>query len=184
MGQLLVVLIGLGPLLTASHDFTEGLAFGMASLVVLCLSNLYAATLGRLLPQRGRAAALLVLIGALVTAIDLLFQAHWQPPDRNLALFMPLILTNCLILERAEHWAAHPAAHPAIWSAVSRALLDGLRHGVIFVLLLAGFGALRAALAPSLGIAVAPAGLLFLLAGLLALHQLATRRINTNRYST
>lgn len=178
MGQLLVVLIGLGPLLVASHDFTEGLAFGMASLMVLCLSNLYAATLGRLLPQRGRAAALLMLIGALVTATDLLFQAHWQQPDRNLALFMPLILTNCLILERAEHWAAHPV----VWSAVGRALLDGLRHGVIFVLLLAGFGALRAALAPSLGIAVAPAGLLFLLAGLLALHQLATRRTMTNRY--
>lgn len=170
--RLLATLTGLGPLLAAAHDLAGGLALGLASFAVLCLCNLYAATAGRLLPPRQRPAALLVLVGALVTAADLGFQAWWPPRDGTLLLFVPLIITNGVILDSAGQWADQSAT----WPAVGHALSDSLRHGVAFVLLLAGWGALRAALAPSLGIALTPAGLLFLLAGLLAVSQLLSHR--------
>lgn len=173
--QLLAALIGLGPLLVASRNFSEGLALGVASFAVLCLGNLLAATVGRLLPARGRTAALLMLIGALVTAVDLGFQAWWPWPDRNLLLFVPLILTNGLLADRAGQWATAPEIVPT----VGRALLDALRLGLVFIMLLAGIGALRATLAPSLGIALSPAGLLLLLAGLLATVNHASHRFNS-----
>lgn len=159
----LASLLGLGPLLAASRSFATGLALGLASLAVLCAGNVLAAVLGRSIPPKLRLPAFLLLIAALVTAVDLLFQARWFDLHGQVALFVPLIVTNCLIVARAEA----VAAGPGWWQA----LLDGLGHGAGFTLLLAGLGALRALLAPGLLIATLPAGALFLLAALVALHQ-------------
>lgn len=159
----IVGLAGLFPLLAASQSFATGLALGIASLAVLCASNVLVAGLAGSIPSRLRAPAFLVLIAALVTAVDLLFQAHWFVLYGEVGLFVPLIVTNGLIVARAEA----VAAHRGWW----RALLDGLAYGAGFTVLLSGLGAVRELLAPALLVAALPSGALFLLAALLALRQ-------------
>jgi electron transport complex protein RnfE len=160
----LAALIGLCPLLAVSRTFDAGLALGLASLAVLCVSNVLVSALGRRLHPRVRLPAFLLLIAALVTAVDLLFQAYWFDLHGEVGLFVPLIVTNCLILARAESFATRNRVWPAF--------LDGLGYGLGFTLLLAGLGALRELLTPGLPVAALPAGALFLLAGLVALRQL------------
>jgi electron transport complex protein RnfE len=164
----LSALIGLCPLLGVSTSFTAGLSLGLASLAVLCSSNLLVSALAALIGPRFRFAAFLLLIAALVTAVDLLFEAGWFELYGQVGLFVPLIVTNCLILMRAESFAAHHGLWPA--------LLDGLGYGLGFTALLAGLGALRELLAPGLLVAALPAGAFFLLAALIALRQLWFRR--------
>jgi electron transport complex protein RnfE len=165
----LASLIGLCPLLAVSRRLATGLALGIASLAVITASNVLVSALGRRLPPRVRLPAFLLLIAGLVTAVDLLFQAHWYDLYAEVGLFVPLIVTNCLILARAESFAAS--------NGVWRAFLDGLGYGLGFTLLLTGLGALREFLAPGLPVADLPAGALFLLAGLVALRQLWFRRL-------
>ena len=165
----LAALIGLCPLLGASTSFTTGLSLGLASLAVLCSSNVLVAALGPSIPSRWRLAAFLFLIAALVTAVDLVFQAGWFELYGRVGLFVPLIVTNCLILTRAESFAVHQGPWPA--------LLDGLGYGLGFTALLSGLGALRGLLATGLLVAALPAGAFFLLAGLIALRRIwLTRR--------
>ncbi len=164
----LASLIGLCPLLAVSRSLAAGLALGVASLAVITASNVLVSALGRRLHPRVRLPAFLLLIAGLVTAVDLLFQAYWFDLHGEVGLFVPLIVTNCLILARAESFAAS--------NGVWRAFLDGIGYGLGFMLLLTGFGALRELLAPSLLIADLPAGALLLLAGLVALRQLWFRR--------
>lgn len=164
----IVGLAGLFPLLAASQSLATGLALGIASLAVLCASNVLVAGLAGSIPSRFRVPAFLVLIAALVTAVDLLFQAHWFVLYGEVGLFVPLIVTNGLILARAES----VAARRGWWQA----LRDGLGHGAGFTLLLGGLGGLRELLAPLLPVAALPAGVLFLLAALFALRQGWLRR--------
>ncbi|MBL8200426.1 MAG: electron transport complex subunit RsxE [Chromatiales bacterium] len=159
----LASLIGLCPLLAASRTLATGVALGLASLAVLCASNVLVAAVGHGVPPRFRSAAFLLLIAALVSAVDLLFQARWFDLYGQVGLFVPLIVTNCLILGRAEAFAVHQGPWPA--------LLDGLGYGAGFTLLLGGLGALRELLAPVLLVAALPAGAFFLLAALVALRQ-------------
>lgn len=158
----LASLIGLCPLLGASTTFTAGVALGLASLAVLCTSNGLLALLGSGIPQRLRSSAALLLIAALVTAVDLLFQARWFDLHGQVGLFVPLIVTNCFILGQAES-AAHRGIGPA--------LVGGLAHGAGFTLLLGALGGLRQALAPGLVIATLPPGAFFLLAAFVAVRQ-------------
>ena len=164
----LAALIGICPLLAVSTTFAAGLALGIASLVVLCSSSGLVSVLAPWIAPRVRLAAFLLLIAALVTAVDLLFAAGWFDLYGRVGLFVPLIVTNCLILGRAESFAAHHG----LW----RALLDGLGTGLAFTGLLGGLGALRELLAPGLLVAALPAGAFFLLAALVALRQLWFRR--------
>ena len=164
----LAALIGLCPLLAVSTSFAAGLALGLASLAVLCSSNMLISALAPWITPRFRLPAFLLLIGALVTAVDLLFEARWFDLYGQVGLFVPLIVTNCLILARGESFAAHHGVWPAF--------LDGLGYGLGFIALLAGLGALREALAPGLLVAALPAGAFVLLAALVALRQLVVRR--------
>ena len=164
----LAALIGICPLLAASTTFASGLALGVASLVVLCSSNVLVSAVAPWIAPRVRLAAFLLLIAALVTAVDLLFAAGWFELYGQVGLFVPLIVTNCLILARAESFAAHHG----VW----RSLLDGLGTGLGFTALLGGLGALRELLAPGLLVAALPAGAFFLLAALVAFRQLWLRQ--------
>jgi len=167
----LASLIGLCPLLAVSRRLATGLALGIASLAVITASNVLVSALGRRLHPRVRLPAFLLLIAGLVTAVDLLFRAYWFDLHGEVGLFVPLIVTNCMILARAESFAAS--------NGVWHAFLDGLGYGLGFTLLLAGLGALRELLAPGLLVAGLPTGALFLLAGLVAVRQLWLRRLAT-----
>jgi electron transport complex protein RnfE len=131
----LVQLLGLCPLLAVSGTLGSGLGLGLATLAVLAVSNLAASLVGRLLPAEIRIAVFVLVIAALVTAVELALAA-WVPAlHATLGIFLPLIVTNCLLLARAEAFASRQP--PGL------ALLDGVAMGTGFLLVLVALGALR-----------------------------------------
>lgn len=131
----LAQLLGLCPLLAVSRTLVTGLALGIASVLVLCASNLLISLLRRYLDPRVRLPAMVLIIAGLVTAVDLVFKAHWFDLYAQVGLFVALIVTNCVILARAEGFASRHGP--------GYALIDGLAHGLGFLLVLGGLGALR-----------------------------------------
>ncbi len=131
----LVQLLGLCPLLAVSTSLGSGLGLGLATLAVLATSNCAAALVGRHLPREIRIAVFVLLIASLVTAVELALAA-WVPGlHAALGIFLPLIVTNCLLLARAEAFASREPLH--------HALLDGLAMGGGFLGVLLLLGGLR-----------------------------------------
>jgi electron transport complex protein RnfE len=131
----LVQLLGLCPLLAVSTSLGSGLGLGLATLAVLAASNVAAALVGRFLPPEIRIAVFVLLIASLVTAMELALAAWIPGLHAALGIFLPLIVTNCLLLARAEAFASRQPAHLA--------LLDGVAMGAGFLLVLATLGAVR-----------------------------------------
>jgi electron transport complex protein RnfE len=131
----LVQLLGLCPLLAVSTSLGSGLGLGLATLAVLTASNGLASLAGRFLPDEVRIAVFVVLIASLVTAVELALAA-WVPGlHAALGIFLPLIVTNCLLLARAEAFASRVS--PGL------ALLDGFAMGAGFTLVLVALGSVR-----------------------------------------
>ena len=97
----LVQLLGLCPLLAVSTSPGSGLGLGLATLDVLVASNGAAALVGRHLPGQVRIAVFVLLIASLVTAVELSLAAWIPGLHAALGIFLPLIVTNCLLLARA-----------------------------------------------------------------------------------
>jgi len=131
----LVQMLGLCPLLAVSTSLGNGLGLGLATLGVLVASNLGAALVGRFLPPEIRIAVFVLLIAALVTAVELALAAWLPGLHAALGIFLPLIVTNCLLLARAEAFASR--------QPVGHALLDGLAMGTGFLLVLIALGSVR-----------------------------------------
>jgi len=131
----LVVLLGLCPLLAVSGTVINGLGLGLATTLTLAASNLSVSLLRGLLRPEIRIPAFVLIIASVVTAIELLMQAWLHDLYRVLGIFIPLIVTNCAIIGRAEAFASRnrPLA----------ALVDGLATGLGFCLALVLLGALR-----------------------------------------
>lgn len=130
----LVQLLGLCPLLAVSNTAVNGLGLGLATLFVLVLSNLAVSGVRRWLADEIRIPAFVLVIATLVTVVDLLTRAYFPGLAVTLGIFVPLIVTNCTILARAEALASR--------SGPVDALIDGLAQGLGFaaVLLLLGAG--------------------------------------------
>ena len=128
-------LLGLCPLLAVTTTLANGLALGLATLGVVTLSNLAVSLLRRGIHPAVRLPVFVLIIAALVTAVDLLMNAYFHSMHRTLGLFVPLIVTNCAIIGRAEAFASR--------QPVPLAVLDGLAHGAGFALILVVLGALR-----------------------------------------
>ncbi|PIQ37543.1 MAG: electron transport complex subunit RsxE [Lysobacterales bacterium CG17_big_fil_post_rev_8_21_14_2_50_64_11] len=128
----LVQLLGLCPLLAVSNNAVNALGLGLASLLALTLTNTVVAGLRRLSRRDVRIPAFVTIIAAVVTAIELSLRAWLPELYQVLGLFVPLIVTNCAIMGRAEAFAARH--DPA------RAALDGFAFGLgfLWVLLLIG----------------------------------------------
>jgi electron transport complex protein RnfE len=161
-------LLGLCPLLAVSRTLITGLALGIATLLVVCATNALVSLTRRWIDARVRLPALVLIIAAFVTSIDLLFKAYWFELYGEIGLFIPLIVTNCVILSRAEAFASRNPLLPA--------LLDGLGHGLGFLLVLAVLGAAREVVGSGLLIASLPPGGFFALAGLIALRNFIQHR--------
>jgi len=131
----LVVLLGLCPLLAVSNTVVNALGLGLATVLVLGLSNLTVSLARGLLRPEIRIPAYVLIIASLVTVIQLLMQAWLYDLYRVLGIFIPLIVTNCAIIGRAEAFAARNRALPS--------LVDGLATGLGFCLALVALGALR-----------------------------------------
>ena len=130
-----VQLLGLCPLLAVSTSVANALGLGIATLAVLLASNALAALAGPRLPREVRLAVFVLIIAAAVTTVELSMAAWWPGLHASLGIFLPLIVTNCLVLARAESFASR--------EPLSRALLDGLAMGLGFLFALLLLGATR-----------------------------------------
>ena len=131
----LVQLLGLCPLLAVSNSLINGLGLGIATIVVLCASNLIVSLARNYLRDEIRIPVFVLLIASLVTVIELVMNAWFHELYRVLGIFVPLIVTNCAIIGRAEAFASRNPPLPS--------LLDGLAMGGGFAATLVILGALR-----------------------------------------
>jgi len=131
----LVQMLGLCPLMAVTTTTINGFALGLGTLAVLVCSNLLISASRHWLRDPVRLPACVLLIAALVTAVDLLTQGFLPELYRVLGLFIPLIITNCAILGRAETCARH--------HGLATAGLDGLSYGLGFLAVLTVLGAFR-----------------------------------------
>lgn len=122
----LVQLLGLCPLLAVSTSAGSALGLGIATLAVLVASSLLASLLGRWLLPEIRLAVFVLTIAGLVTAVELALAAWWPGLHDTLGIFLPLIVTNCLVLARAESFASRQPLRPAVVDAVAMGLGFGL----------------------------------------------------------
>ncbi|MBA3564245.1 MAG: electron transport complex subunit E [Gammaproteobacteria bacterium] len=131
----LVQLLGLCPLLAVSTSFIYGLGLGLATTAVLLGSNIAVSSIRRIVPREIRIPAFVMIIASLVTAVELLTNAYLHELYRILGIFIPLIVTNCAIIGRAEAFASRNGIVPSA--------LDGLMTGLGFTLALVLLGSLR-----------------------------------------
>jgi electron transport complex protein RnfE len=130
-----VQLLGMCPTLATSTSLLNALGMGAAATFVLICSNLVISLLRKLIPQKIRIAAYIVIIAGFVTMIDLLMQAFVPALSNSLGLFIPLIVVNCIILARAESFASKNKPLPSA--------LDGLTMGIGFTIALSCVAAVR-----------------------------------------
>ena len=102
----LVKLLGLCPLLAVSNTTTNALALGLATTMTLLVSNTCVSLLRAYLMQAIRLPIYVLIIASTVTSIELLMQAWLPALHTSLGIFLPLIVTNCLIIGRAEAFAS------------------------------------------------------------------------------
>ena len=131
----LVQLLGLCPLLAVTTTFINGLGLGMATLIVLAVSNALVSATRRWIRQEIRIPIYVLIIASLVTCIELIFKAWFPALDRSLGIFIPLIVTNCAIVARAEVFASRNPVGPSV--------VDGIGMGAGFAILLMAIGAFR-----------------------------------------
>lgn len=131
----LVQLLGLCPVLAVTSSFVNGLGLGIATLGVLVASNGLVSATRRWIISEIRIPIYVLIIASLVTCIELLFKAWFPSLDRSLGIFIPLIVTNCAIVARAEIFASR--------NPIGTSMADGLSMGIGFALLLMAIGAFR-----------------------------------------
>ena len=131
----LVQLLGLCPLLAVSASVVNALGLAAATLFVLVSSNLCVSLVRNIVSDTIRLPLFVMIIAAAVTAIELLMQAYTYELYQILGIFLPLITTNCIILGRADAFAAKNPVLPSIY--------DGFIMGVGFGAVLVVLGAIR-----------------------------------------
>jgi len=153
----LVQLLGLCPLLAVTTTFVNGLGLGIATLLVLTLSNGLVSLTRRWIIQEIRIPIYVLIIASLVTCVELIFKAWFPTLDRSLGIFIPLIVTNCAIVARAELFASR--------NTIGASIADGIGMGAGFAALLMALGAFRELITYSgLLLAILPPGAFFSLA--------------------
>jgi electron transport complex protein RnfE len=131
----LVQLLGLCPLLAVTGTVVNGLGLGLATTFVLVVSNVTVSLIRNVVRPEIRIPVFVLVIASAVTAVELLLQAHFHALYLVLGIFIPLIVTNCAIIGRAESFASR--------NSVPRALADGLAMGIGFTGVLVVLGAFR-----------------------------------------
>lgn len=130
-----VQVLGLCPLLAVTGTVVNALGLGLATLVVLMASNMAVSLLRHRITEAVRLPAFVMIIAALVTMIEMLMQAFTFELYQILGIFIPLIVTNCTVLARAEGFASRNPPLPS--------LVDGLAMGAGFLVVLVLLGGLR-----------------------------------------
>lgn len=129
------LVLGMCPTLATTTSAINGMSMGLATTFVLICSNVVISLLKNLIPDKVRIPAFIVVIATFVTMVQLLMQAYLPAIYEVLGLFIPLIVVNCIVLGRAEAFAAK--------NTVGLSALDGLGMGLGFTLALTLIGAVR-----------------------------------------
>lgn len=129
------LVLGMCPTLATTTSAINGMSMGLATLFVLVCSNIVISLLKNLIPDKVRIPAFIVVIATFVTLVQLLMQAYLPAIYDVLGLFIPLIVVNCIVLGRAEAFAAK--------NSVGLSALDGIGMGLGFTLSLTVIGAIR-----------------------------------------
>jgi electron transport complex protein RnfE len=129
------LLLGMCPTLAVTTSAVNGLGMGLATTFVLVCSNVAVAALRKIIPAQVRIPCYIVLIASFVTVVQLSMEAYVYNLYQALGIFIPLIVVNCIILGRAEAFAARNEVLPA--------LFDGAGMGVGFTLALFVLGSVR-----------------------------------------
>ncbi|MCD7829232.1 MAG: electron transport complex subunit E [Clostridiales bacterium] len=130
-----IMMLGMCPTLAVTTSAINGFGMGVSTLAVLILSNLIISALRKVIPDQVRLPAYIVIVASLVTVIQLLIQAYIPFLYDALGIYIPLIVVNCIILGRAE---AYAAKNPPLLS-----VMDGLGMGLGFTLALTLIGIIR-----------------------------------------
>lgn len=131
----LVQLLGMCPTLAVTTTLLNGLGMGLSATAVLIMSNILVSALRKIIPDKVRIAAYVVIIATFVTIVQMVLQAFVPSLYASLGIFIPLIVVNCIILARAEAFASK--------NTVVKSALDGLGMGLGFTLALCIISAVR-----------------------------------------
>ncbi|RZF92607.1 electron transport complex subunit E [Pseudoalteromonas sp. N1230-9] len=131
----LVQLLGLCPLLAVTSTVTNALGLGLATLLVLVGSNVTVSIVRNWVPKDIRIPVFVMIIAGFVTIVQLMMNAYTFGLYQSLGIFIPLIVTNCAIIGRAEAFASK--------NTVPLSAFDGLMMGLGFMLVLVVLGAIR-----------------------------------------
>ena len=130
-----VLLLGICPTLGTTSSAINGLSMGLATAFVLICSNITISACKNLIPDMVRIPSYIVLIATFVTVVQLCMQAYLPDLNKSLGLFIPLIVVNCIVLGRAEAFAAK--------NGIVASACDGIGIGLGFTLALTLLGAVR-----------------------------------------
>ena len=132
---ILVLALGLCPALAVSTSVMNGLGMGVAVTFVLMASNIIVSLVKNMIPEKVRIPSYIIIIATFVTIIQLSMKAFLPALDKQLGLFVPLIVVNCIILGRAEGFASKNNPY--------RSLIDGLVMGLGFTVALVILSTIR-----------------------------------------
>ncbi|MBQ7972845.1 MAG: electron transport complex subunit E [Lachnospiraceae bacterium] len=130
-----VLMLGMCPTLAVTSSAINGLGMGLSTMVVLALSNLLISALRKIIPDKVRIPAYIVIIATFVTLVELIMHAYVPSLYSSLGIYISLIVVNCIILGRAEAYASKNKMLPS--------LFDGIGMGLGFTLALTLIGLLR-----------------------------------------
>ena len=175
----LVLMLGMCPTLAVTTSAFNGLGMGLSTTAVLVMSNLMISALRKIIPDKVRMPAFIVIVASFVTIVELLVKGFLPSLNDSLGIYIPLIVVNCIILGRAEAYASKNPVLPSIF--------DGIGMGLGFTLALACMGAIRELLGTgcllgktiipnfSIGFFNLPPGGFFVFGVLIAIMQAATK---------
>lgn len=130
-----VLMLGMCPTLAVTTSAINGMGMGLTTMTVLIMSNFVISALRKIIPERVRIPAYIVIVATLVTVVQLLLQANLPSLYDTLGIYIPLIVVNCIILGRAEAFASKN--NPIL------SILDGVGMGLGFTLALTCIGLIR-----------------------------------------
>ena len=116
------VLLGFCPTLAVSTQVPNAFGMGAAATFVLLFSNIFISLLRNQIPRAVRIPAYIMIIAAFVTLVDLTMQAYFPVLSKNLGIFIPLIVVNCIIMGRAEAFACRNSILPSVMDALGMGL--------------------------------------------------------------
>ncbi len=131
----LVQLLGMCSTMAITISLSNGLGMGVSVTIILTLSNIIISALRKIIPDKIRIAAYVVVIAGFVTMVDLLLQAFLPDIANSLGVFIPLIVVNCIILARAESFASK--------NGVLASAVDGICQGIGYTLVLLVMSVIR-----------------------------------------